>query len=303
MAAQQETMYGKLCVPHGGTSTVQLLIPGGTYNSTYWDPPPTPGVHSYRAAMNKAGHATLTVDRVGTGRSSKPPSLLLTAMNQANAMHQAIQKLRSGEFGHRFDKVIIGGHSLGSAISIIEAATYQDVDGVIVTGMAHKLAIVDVVKDGFLNFYPATLDAKFGDRVLDPGYLTTRPDTRWTAFHRPGPGNNGAVALDERTKDVFATTEALDGIGVGIFSPHSRNIKAPVILVMSDGDPFFCGVLGVNCSSAQTLLQDELPNYAPEARLQTYLLPGNFGHSFNYAPNAGLYHEVVAQWADNMVGH
>jgi hypothetical protein len=36
-----QTMYGKLCVPHRAT-TVQVLVAGGSYNSAYWDIPVDP---------------------------------------------------------------------------------------------------------------------------------------------------------------------------------------------------------------------------------------------------------------------
>ena len=85
-----QTMSGRLCTP-AGANTVQVLVPGGTYNSTYWDISYTPEIRSFRLAMNNAGYATLTVDRLGTGHSSKPPSALLTASTQAEAVHQVIQ--------------------------------------------------------------------------------------------------------------------------------------------------------------------------------------------------------------------
>jgi hypothetical protein len=57
------TMYGKLCAPTGA-KTVHVLIPGGTYNSSYWDIGYQPEIRSYRMAMNNAGYATLAVDRL-----------------------------------------------------------------------------------------------------------------------------------------------------------------------------------------------------------------------------------------------
>lgn len=64
-------------------------------------------------------YATLAVDRLGAGHSSTPPSALLTAITQANAVRQVIQTLRP-----RFSRIVLGGHSLGSAIAVVEAATY-----------------------------------------------------------------------------------------------------------------------------------------------------------------------------------
>ena len=95
----QQTMYGELCVPQGAT-TVQVLVPGGSYTSDYWDIPIDPGVRSIRLAMNNAGIATMAVDRIGTGKSSKPLSLLVNTAAQAEAVHHVIQSLRP-----RFQKV------------------------------------------------------------------------------------------------------------------------------------------------------------------------------------------------------
>lgn len=175
-----QTMYGRLCSPPGAT-TVQVLIPGGTYNSSYWDIAYTPDTRSYRKAMNDAGIATLAVDRLGTGRSSKPLSTLVTATAQASAAHEVIKTVRP-----RFDKVVVGGHSIGSAMAMIEAGLYHDVDGVLVTDMTHRMNFITVLPV-LANMIPAPLDPVLGSRGLDVGYLTTSPGTRYDAFHKPGP--------------------------------------------------------------------------------------------------------------------
>lgn len=132
-------MHGRLCAP-SQAQTVVVLIPGGTYNASYWDIAYTPELRSFRLAMNQAGVATLAVDRMGTGSSSKPLSALLSATVQANAVHQVIQSIRA-----RFTKVIVGGHSIGSAMAMIEAGTFHDVDGVLVTDMTHRMNYVTVI--------------------------------------------------------------------------------------------------------------------------------------------------------------
>jgi len=298
-----QTMFGRLCVPDGA-ATVQVLIPGGSYTSSYWDLPADRGLFSFRAAMNEAGYATLTVDRLGTGRSSKPLSVLLTTFTDAAVMHQVVGRLRSGALGHRFAKVIIGGHSLGASISVIEAANYQDVDGVLLAALTHHLDLVDSAADGLLSFYPATVDPLLAKRLPDPGYLTTEPGTRYQAFHNPGQPVAGAIDFDESTKDVFAATEAADAIGVSIMSPYSILINAPVLVTLGGQDELFCSPLPIatDCSSAEALRQQEAPFYNPNARLRTYLLPGSYGHSFNFAPNAAEFATAAARWADELVG-
>jgi pimeloyl-ACP methyl ester carboxylesterase len=284
-----QAMYGKLCVPRGA-KTVQVLVPGGSYRSDYWDIGYTPEIRSFRLAMNRAGFATFTVDRLGTGQSSKPPSVTVTATAQAEALHQVVQSLRP-----QFDKVIIGGHSIGSAMAMIEAGTYHDVDGVLVTGMTHRMNLVTVAPV-LANMIPAPLDPKLGDRGLDAGYLTTKPGTRYAAFHTPGPYDPAVVAADESTKDVFAATESVDTLLlVNIVIPATRRIDVPVMIAVGNDRHFCSAPLGSDCSTAEALHRSEAPFFAPAAQLHTYVLNG-YGHSMNFAHNAPKYHAAVVDW-------
>jgi len=285
VALLPQTMHGRLCAPAGAT-TVAVLIPGGTYNASYWDIGYTPETRSFRLAMNQAGIATLALDRLGTGQSSKPLSTLLSASVQATAAHQVVQAVRP-----RFAKVVIGGHSIGSAMAMIEAGRYRDVDGVLVTGMTNRMNLVSVIPT-LAGMHPAALDPSLPGR--DAGYLTTDAGTRYTAFHTPGPYNDGAIAYDESTKDVFAATEAVDSLTLTtVVTPASQQITAPVLLVVGN-DPNFCGLLGSDCSSPEALRASEAPFFGTP-NLQTYILTG-YGHAIDYAPNAPLYFGVVGNW-------
>jgi alpha-beta hydrolase superfamily lysophospholipase len=289
----QQTMAGTLCVP-ANAHTLQILVPGGFYNRSYWNVTVDPAVRSFRRAMNNAGYATLAVDRLGTGASSEPPSVLLTAIVQADAVHQVVQAMRP-----RFGRIVLGGHSLGSAISIIEAATYHDVDGVLVTAMGHHLNVLGIATIA-TSFVPATLDPAFRDRPLDPGYLTTLAGSRY-ALHQPGPNIAAAVGFDEATKDVAAPTELVDAALLGTVTPYTRLVDVPVLTAIASGDPTFCGLLATDCHSSASYRAAEAPFYGPAARLEAYVLPG-YGHAFNYAPNAPDLHAAVVAWADRMVG-
>jgi pimeloyl-ACP methyl ester carboxylesterase len=287
-------MHGRLCTP-AGASTVQVLVPGGTYNSSYWDISYAPEIRSYRQAMNRAGIATLAVDRLGTGRSTRPLSALVTASAQARAVHQVIRAVRP-----RFGKVLVGGHSIGSAMALIEAGTYHDVDGVLVTGFTHRMDFVTVVPT-LAGMIPAVLDPQLRRSGVDLGYLTTAPGTRYGAFHSPGPLVPGAISHDEAGKDVFAASEAVDTIALNnVVVPFTRLIDVPVMIVVGARDTNFCGrPLGSDCTSAQALLASEAPYFSAPARLHTYVLDG-YGHSINYAPNAPDYHRAVADWTNTL---
>ncbi|MEU3765639.1 alpha/beta fold hydrolase [Amycolatopsis keratiniphila] len=301
LGLKDQTMYGRLCVPPGGSRTLHVLVPGGTYSSAYYDPAGLPETRSFRKAVNNAGYATLSVDRVGSGRSSKPLSGLLTASAQANAVHHAIQAMRAGRVGPGFDKIVLVGHSLGSATAIIEAATFRDVDGVVITGFTHRVAALTVMPT-LAALGPAVLDEKMSKVVgLDPGYLTTTAGMRYTAFHDPGPFDRQVIDVDEAGKDLIATGEIIDAVLIGLVLPYSRRITAPVLVAMGEKDNVFCGPLASDCSSAEALRQGEAGYYSPEARLRTFVVPG-YGHSINFAPNAPLLHDAVTGWANEMVG-
>jgi pimeloyl-ACP methyl ester carboxylesterase len=286
----QQTMYGKLCVPQGAT-TVQVLVPGATYTSAYWDIPLDPDVRSVRLAMNHAGIATMAVDRIGTGKSSKPLSALITTLSQADAVHQVVQRMRS-----RFQKVLIGGHSLGSVVAIIEAATYQDVSGVLITGMTNQWDYLKAVP-AVAGSIPVTLDPRLSKLGLDPGYLTTAPGSRYTMFHKPGPLNSAVVDYDESTKDVFTATETVTTVlMVNTVIPASRAITAPVMSIQTTSD-YFCGTppLGSDCSSSAALAASERPFYPKAPRVDAFVLSG-YGHCFNFAPDSAGYHSAVVTW-------
>ena len=288
-----QTMYGRLCVPQGAT-TLQVLVPGGTYDNVYWDIGYHPDVLSYRRAMNDAGIATVAVDRLGSGRSSRPLSALVTVSTQADAVHAVVQALRP-----RFDAVVLVGHSIGSATATIEAATYRDVDGVVITGLTHHVNAPGAVPV-FTTLIPAALDPRLADYGLDLGYLTTAAGSRYGSFHTPGDTEPGALDFDELTKGVVTAGETLDTVLITTLVPLSRRLTVPVLVVMGGGDANFCGPpLGADCSSHEALRLSESSFYAPQARLRAYVVPG-YGHSVNFSPQAPAYHDAVIEWTEGI---
>jgi len=297
------TMHGQLCLPAGAPSpTVQLLLHGATYNRAYWDLPYQPATYSYQQDMAAHGLATFAVDEIGIGQSSRPLSTLITGAMQAAAVHIVVGDLRAGVVGGvHFGKVVLVGHSAGSAISIIEAAGYHDVDGVLLTGMTHLPNAPVVLDDVALGLHPVTLDPQLASRGGDPGYLTTVPDSRGTMYYSPGDLDPLAVSADEAyAKDQVSASSLLDIVGVGLASPISLNITAPVFLVDGTNDTGFCGLFR-DCSYAGSLQDEEAPYFSAAAHLTTYVLPGS-GHSVALAANASLYRDASRAWLSQYVG-
>lgn len=288
-----QVVRGTLCEPRSRPAdTIMLLVPGATYSQVYWDFPYQPEQYNFRRAMNEGGLATLTIDRLGAGTSSRPPSAVVTAHAQADAVHQVITAIRAGAPGRR---VLLGGHSLGSMISYIEASTYRDVDGLLITGILHRLDPVDFGLL-FTRMQPATLDPKFRGELIDPGYLTTQPGVRREAFSRPGAAEPEVARIDEEARDVFSTAEAPDGVAFGVFlAARADAIDVPVMIAIGAQEPYLCGPLATDCTSPDTVAAAERPYYPAAPTLDVHLVPG-WGHDINLAPVAPGYHDAVVDW-------
>jgi hypothetical protein len=195
-----QAMWGQLCYRgNHEPATVQLLVHGATYNHLYWDLPYGDGYYSYVDAATAVGYATFDIDRIGEGTSSHPPSSQLDLAAGAVALHDAVTALRSGRMdGNAFRHVIMVGHSVGSAETWLEAARYDDVDALIVTGALHAISPdISALQN---DLYPAAYDPAFAGTGLDTGYLTTLPGTRGHLYYDPATANPAVVAADEATK-------------------------------------------------------------------------------------------------------
>ncbi|WP_245714074.1 alpha/beta hydrolase [Nocardia vaccinii] len=291
-----------LCTPVGKPGgTVMVLMSGSNYNGTYWDFAYQPQTYNFREAMNRAGYATLVVDRLGNGASTHPAALSLTANDTAQALHGIVQGLRHGLAGAApYAEVVTVGHSLTSGTSVMEASSYHDVDGVVLTGYSHALNIPETL--GVISTYHRAVDdPAFAGRGLDAGYLTTRPGTRMHDFFDPRDADPAVVAQDEKTKEIFSLSEYPDGL-MSTLPGMSGEIDAPVLIVDGSLDRLSCGPGYSVCRSAATLKAAEAPYFAPAAELQTFVLPGS-GHSVNLARNTGAYHTAVLDWLNSTVGH
>jgi pimeloyl-ACP methyl ester carboxylesterase len=296
-----QSMWGQLCYRGSHEpATVQLLVHGATYNHLYWNFPYGDGYYSYVDAATAAGYATFDIDRIGDGNSSHPPSSELDLTAGAVSLHDAVTALRDGGVdGHQFQHVIMVGHSMGSVEAWIEAATYHDVDAVIITGALHginpalpALAQADV--------YSAVDDPKFADSGLDPGYLTTRPGTREALFYDPATADPAVVALDEADKDT-STVGELDGLLALESEPPaeqpSYQINVPVLVVVGADDNIFCtGVTAYNCASAASVQGYESQYYSPAAHLKVVVIPDT-GHDLALSTTAPLTDAVMLAWS------
>lgn len=296
LSVTDPTIYhivGTLCNADD-TTKVQLLLSGASYSHVYWDFPFAPQNYSYVANTKNTDFATFNIDRIGTGASDHPAiPEEITIESNAFVAHQIVQDLKNGIIGGKtFTKVVLVGHSMGSAMAINEAATHQDVDGVILTGYIHGTFNPTGAGTASNDIYPAFLDPKFAGLGLAPGYLTTKPNTRGQIFYYAPTADPAVIAIDEQTKDLV--TDATFATFFPTFVSHESNtIHVPVLLIVGQFDFLLCDqILGCTTSGVSA---NETSFFDPQAQLRINIIP-NTGHDINLHTTAGVWFGIAQNW-------
>ncbi|GLW66946.1 alpha/beta hydrolase [Actinomadura rubrobrunea] len=287
-----------LYLPDSPASTVQVLLPGLTYDRRYWT---LPEPYNYAHHLCRAGYAVLAMDRIGTGASTRPPSEQVCTDNHVHVLHQIVQALRKGEHTDvAFDRVITVGHSYGSGIAIVEAARHQDVDGVVVSGMLH--ATTPLYEKVRAFFHHASEDPILAPKAPPGGwpewYMTQRPGYRARMLEHADTIDPEISAHNEQIK-ATATLGEGESLPMTYEAAYSRAIKVPVLVVVGEHDALFGGEGAGFPPETAAVHAFEESFYAPEARLETHVLPGA-GHSLNLHRNATDWFEIVRKWADRL---
>jgi pimeloyl-ACP methyl ester carboxylesterase len=285
-------LFVKLCLPKGRTPRgVQILVHGITYDHRYWNianpNDAKANTYSWEYRANRAGYATVAIDRLGSGRSSHPLSAFVDITSNSTALHNLVQALRTGNVAAprgrhvAFSKVALVGHSYGSWTSMIEASRFRDVDAVILTGFTHRVN-VDATLNIIANSSPAVLDHQFAGTLLDPGYLTPLSGTHRSLFYAPGTDVDPRIIdRDEATKGTYTLAE-IDNYLL-VLSTRLR-INVPVLLVNGTLDGIFCSQtvlsLGTDCSSNARVVEQE-SSYFPKTPSLTSILVQGLGHDLN----------------------
>ena len=293
------SVFGVLC-SRGSihNKTIQIALHGATYSHLYWDWPFQPETYSYMRRATAAGYAVLNLDRIGIGQSDHPPAEGVTIEANAYVVHQIVQALRSGDlvvpsFG-RIDagRVVLVGHSLGSVISMQEAGTYGDVDGVVLTGVSHT--VTPALGDVLATLYPASLDPRFAGQGIPDGYLTSLPGSRGVFYYLPS-ADPLVLAIDEQTKETVTVAElntAVPGLG------FSTGIHVPVLVVVGDYDAAFCNP--PTCTASGSLATE--PTFYPADACAEAVAIANAGHDLNLQFQAPQAYDVILEWMDRRVG-
>ncbi|WP_283812641.1 alpha/beta fold hydrolase [Bradyrhizobium tropiciagri] len=286
---QEVQIWGEQSQPHhaGATGgTLLILLSGATYDHDYWNMPDVSGRYSFVQAAKEAGFATLNLDRLGLGQSSKPSADQVSLVNEAFETHQIIDQIKAGALGHIYDNIILVGHSLGSGLAVQEAGTFNDVDGVVLTGFTHYAGPNFPMVPASL--VPASTDSNLPLDQQQPGYLTTAAGDR-SLFYNVADSTPRVIATDEANKQTVTTGELGDFVRILSDSAISNAIKAPVLSIFGAQDLLFDDPGGVR----QAL--DEHAWFNGASSYQAIVVPAA-GHDLQLQENARYSDNEIFNW-------
>ncbi|SMY24789.1 unnamed protein product [Zymoseptoria tritici ST99CH_1A5] len=271
-----------LCTPANNTKPeqVQILTHGVGFDRQYWDFAPG---YSWVDIAAQYDHATFFYDRLGVGLSEQADALnVVQAPLEVEIAHQLVQKLKAGEFGLNFTKIVGVGHSFGSIVTQAVTAEYPtDLDAAILTGFSTNSSSLPIFLTG-LNLALALPASPYRFASIPAGYLVSSTIiSNQIAFFR-APGFSPAILnLAEATKGTVTFGE--------LFSQNAPTkpageFKGAVAIVNGAEDLPFCGG---NCSYPTDLPRQALEMLYPGANVTGTFLAEVAGHGVNLHFSAG----------------
>jgi pimeloyl-ACP methyl ester carboxylesterase len=292
------SVAGWLTVPEPMVrNELQILLHGAGYDHRYWDWPLDRETYSYVEYCRRTGHATLAIDRVGSGASSRPPGRLNSVHSQADALHQIVTAARDGGLaGTAFDRVVLVGHSFGSILAGAEAGGHRDVDAVVFTG---HLGIDSGARDNdprsAVLFHDVTEDPAVAHLcgLVDDGYLTVRPEARIPTFYVTEHTDPRVLDLDEKIKGVMTVGELSD---MGTAADAWDLIDVPVLALVGENDVMmFDHDLETDTYQAVNRVKGKAPGH-----FSFQVVPAT-GHNINLHRNAPTSYELILHWLASLV--
>jgi pimeloyl-ACP methyl ester carboxylesterase len=207
---------------HRSDLPVLLMIHGASDTHTVFDFAPR-----YRAAPQIArhGYPVLALDRVGYGESSRPDGDTLNFTIAAGYVHEVIQALWAGALDFVPRGVVLLGPSVGADLTIVEAGTYRDVDGVIVCFHTAQLQ-------------PEIFQVDVGAWFAQGPYFDFGVDFRTRFFYTPPFAEQRIIDLDNATRSLVPRAELQSALN-NASAPFRAQVMAPVLLLQADHDHIF----------------------------------------------------------------
>lgn len=228
---------GTLTVPHDHDGSLQILLHGGTYNRWYWDPSYRPDEYSYVDFSSARGSATLNLDRLGQGESSKPPAGYLSNDVHALSISRVVAAAIHQELAQTsFNRIVLVGHSMGSAVALRAACDTDRVDGVLITAFSHRRERREGAVNPAEHNHPASVDPVLAEQNLPADYLTTKPGLRGQMFYDPESSDPRLIEQDELHKGTITHSELNSFLE---FCTEVLPLTQPCLFIHGQLDPLF----------------------------------------------------------------
>lgn len=292
-------LTGDYCTPHRGSGTLMLLVGGGGEDADYWNMPGLPQDSLAQAAV-RAGDTTLAIDRLGTGRSSMPPSTAVTYGAQVSTLHQVITTLH----GQGWTTIIGVGHSLGAgALAGVAAQHPADLSALVLTGYGPQVSAATAARNALYQRPASEVDpARWG--ALDPGYVTVVPSgvPQDGLLFLPGTSPAAVKAVEDHQGTLSKTELSTRPQGAAA-TAQGAAITGNVLVLDGQEDEHYCTSedvgqplqLASQCAT-QAAFRAYERSMLPNADLTTRLA-ARTGHATEMHLTAPLTNRLILAWA------
>jgi pimeloyl-ACP methyl ester carboxylesterase len=274
----------------GGHRSVTLYLHDASFGGFFWSFSASPR-YDYAAAMARAGHVSVVVDRLGYGSSGHPDGNRTCLGGDADIAHQIVGELRSGDYAVKggespsFDRVALAGHSLGALIANLEAFSFDDIDGLVAMGYTPQ-----VTQLAFEQFYATRVVCLAGGEPSTPGmpggyahYGSTTAEFDARVFFDADPAVSD-VATRMRAPDPCGESASIVDALVQDLKALSR-VRVPVLVVCGTEDAttpdFACPYLK--------------RRYVGSSDVSLRFIP-NAGHALTLERTAPILRHRIAKW-------
>ncbi len=226
-----------------------LYVHGLGYGEFFWRYKGVPGYDYASAQAAQAGLISVTIDRLGYGASGRPDGNEVCYGSEADYLHQILTQLRSGRYAVpggataplRFSKLALVGHSAGGFMTESEAASYKDVDALILASFGNTGPGVPA----YAAFGRSSLDCNLTPLPGNYAYFgKTAADFQAAHFANADPAVVEGVTAMRAPDPCGDFASAPPAVVVDVLSVNT--IKAPVLIVTGADDALFPPPAGEN---------------------------------------------------------
>jgi pimeloyl-ACP methyl ester carboxylesterase len=282
--------------PRRGSGRAVTLYLHGSTNGEQIDWRSTVPGYNYALELAKAGHVSVTIDRLGFDASGLPNGLLVCFGSQADVIHQVVTALRSGHYtiagraAPTFQRVALAGISFGGAEAAVEAYSFKDIDALIELSSAIDQGFSPAFAEGLvtnpngpIRVCPRGGDPKYPDGHGPGGYTYIIKDRTDLVFYNADPQVVGLFVRSwEREPCGEGASLAATLVAARLFL---GDITVPVLLAFGKQDALLTAQAGERQKALYTGSKDV-----------TLVQVDNTGHAMQLERTAPASRAAISDW-------